>query len=216
ASDPVAFVVMNTPNTLFQTSRLFGVSWSFGNGATAADVRYRFAPFNGWFGKPQSWLSKTMATSHNIYGFAGTTMCFSAQSYDSNGTAYGFGGERCTAIPLDDRALAASGSWSRLSGNGYYRRTFSQSTSLGATLSLGGIRARHVFVLVEKCPSCGSIQIYWNGSLVKSYSLFSPTDQKLVYLFGVKFRTVHKGTITIRVSSSGKVVNIDGVGVSRI
>jgi hypothetical protein len=216
ASNPVPFVTMNTPDVTFQVARLFGVSWSFGDSATAADVRYRVAPFNGWFGKPKLWLSKTMATNQNIYGTPGTTMCFSGQSYDSSGTAYGFSGDRCTAIPLDDRSLTPAGSWSRLSGSGYYRMTFSQSSSTGATLSQGGIRARRVSVLVEKCPTCGSIQIFWNGHLTRSYSLFAPSVEKLVYLYAANFKTVQKGSITIRVSSSGKPVIIDGLGVSRI
>jgi len=50
ATNPVPFVVLNGPGTLFQKSTKFTVAWFLGNQASLADVRYRSAPWNGSFG----------------------------------------------------------------------------------------------------------------------------------------------------------------------
>jgi hypothetical protein len=69
---------------------------------------------------------------------------------------------------------------------------------------------------VEKCPTCGSIKIYWNGSLKHTYSLHASRVLKKIYLSAVSFSSVQVGTLKIVVSSSGKPVIIDGLGISAV
>jgi hypothetical protein len=69
---------------------------------------------------------------------------------------------------------------------------------------------------VEKCPTCGSIKIYWNGSLKHTYSLHASRVLKKIYLSAVSFSSVRVGTLKIVVSSSGKQVIIDGLGISAV
>src|SRR5438105_10725098 len=49
----------------------------------------------------------------------------------------------------------------------------------GATLSLAGIRAKRLALLVTKCRTCGTIDIYWNGTLIQEINLTaSATERK--------------------------------------
>jgi hypothetical protein len=220
ATHPVPFVILTNPSTLFKTSTKFVVSWVLGNQASAADVQYRQAPYNGGFGAPILWQSKFPGSgSPTFTGAAGNTNCFSAQSYDDTNSGprpWGFTAERCAVVPLDDRALGASGGWSRLKGKGFYLGTFTQTTGSGKSLSKGGIQAKNIQLLVETCPTCGSINIYWNNKLQHSYSLHASKTHKLVYLKAASFKTVQTGTIKIVSTSSGLLVVIDGLGVSRV
>jgi hypothetical protein len=218
-TNPVPFVLLNGPSALFQKGTSFTVSWSLGNQASAADVRYRRAPWNGSFGGFIPWQNQAPAGRATFTGSAGNTYCFSAQSYDETAggpRAWGFGAERCTVVPLDDRSLTKSSRWSRLTGSGFFLNTYSRATGSGQALTRTGVHAKRAQVMVEKCPTCGSIKIYWNGSLRHTYSLHAGSTRKKVYLSAVSFSSVRVGTLKIVVSSSGKPVIIDAVGVSAV
>ena len=218
-TNPVPYAVLTAPTSMFKTSASFKVGWSLGNQASLADVRYRRAAWNGNFSDYIPWKSMVPAGTATFTGRAGKTYCFSAQSYDDTDSGprpWGFGGERCAVVPLDDRSLSASSGWSRLTGTGFFNGTFTRSTTLGKFLNRTGIHAKSIRVLVEKCPGCGSIKIYWNGSLQHTYSLNAGSVHKKVYLSAVSFSSIHVGTLKIVVSSSGKPVIIDGLGVSHV
>jgi hypothetical protein len=117
---------------------------------------------------------------------------------------------------LDDRNLTRSGTWARKTGTGFYLGTYRRSSSLGAALYKAGVRVKNASVIVEKCPKCGSIKIYWGSTLLHTYSLYRSTVRKRVFLTAVAFKRVKKGTLKIKVSSSGKPVIIDGLAVSRV
>lgn len=218
-TNPAPYVVLNAPTTLFQKGTSFTVSWFLGNQASLADVRFRAAPWNGNFGGHNVWKSKVPAGSAGFPGTAGRTYCLSAQSYDDTDIGprlWGFGGERCTVVPLDDRSLTRSAGWSWGTGGGFFKNTFSRATGLGKSLTRTGVKAKRIQVMVMKCPTCGSIRIYWKGVLRRSYNLRAGRVLKKVYLNVATFGSVETGTLKIVVSSSGKPVIIDAVGISLV
>jgi len=218
-TNPVPFVILNGPKTLFQKGTKFPVSWFLGNQASAADVQYRRAPWNGSFGAPVLWQNQAPAGSATFPGAFGNTYCFSAQSYDDTAGGprpWGFTAERCAVVPLDDRSLSASSGWSRLNGSGFFNNTYTRTTSFGKSLTRTGIRAKRLYVMVMKCPGCGSIRIFWNGSLKRTHSLNAGSTRKKVYLLAVSFGSVQTGTLRIVVNSSGKRVVIDALAVSAV
>jgi hypothetical protein len=219
-TNPVPFVILNGPTPLFQKGTKFNVGWTLGNQASSADVRYRAAPWNGGFGGYVSWKTGVPSGSASFTGSVGNTYCFSARSNDDiAGPAvrhWGFGPERCAVVPLDDRNLLVSGGWSRLTGSGFFLNTFTKSSTRGAAISRTGVHAKSAMVMVEKCPTCGSIKIYWNGSLKHTYSLYAGGVRKKVYLSAVSFSSVRTGTLKIVVSSSGKPVIIDALAISAV
>jgi hypothetical protein len=215
---PVPYVKLIGPSDPFQKANTIGVDWSLENGGVAASVRFRAAPWNAGFETRSLWQSPTGAASATFAGAEGTTYCFSAQPYDQSADLslrpWGWSGERCTAVPLDDRALTASASWVRGTGSGFFDGTFSRSSTAGGKLEKTGIQARRISVLVEKCPTCGSLRAYWGTTLLGTWSLAASTMQKMVYLRVANFSSVRTGTLKLFVSSG--LVIVDGLAVSRV
>jgi len=56
---------------------------------------------------------------------------------------------------------------------------------------------------------------FWNGALLKQLSLTAPTLAKKQLLGLGSFASIQTGTVRIRVSSSGRPVQIDGLGAGR-
>ena len=162
---------------MYRSTQSIAVRWSgsdSGGPVDSFDVRYRSAPWNGAFGGYTTWLSGTTATTATLAGGAGRTYCFSARARaglrESAWTA-----ETCTAVPLDDRSLARSRGWTRITGAAYYRSTAVRSYGFSRSLTRTGVVAKRVALVASTCPTCGSVKVYWNGVRVKTISLRSST-----------------------------------------
>jgi hypothetical protein len=206
-----------SPLPRFQRSVTFRVPWSAsdpGTGVAAYDVRYREASSDAGFGPHVAWQSAVSTTSARLRGRLGSTYCFSVRATDRVGNASGWGKETCTAVPLDDRELAPSGRWTRRSGIGYYVRTYSVSAARGAALVARGVRARRLSLLVRRCPRCGTARIIWNGVPVRTVSLAGPDSRTTAVVEVASFARARTGRVAVRVTTRGKRVVIDGLGVS--
>jgi hypothetical protein len=187
-----------------------------GAGIANFDVRYRRAPYNGPFGAftyPSAWQQTTNRTATLTGATPGYTYCFSVRSRDQAGNLSPWSSPRCTAIPLDDRALAASSGWRRATGTGYWLDTYTTTTKRGATLTRTGAQLDRVGIVATKCPTCGTVALYVNNQLIGKANLAATTTQRkaVVMLPRFSYRT---GTIVIKVLSAGKTVTIDGVVVT--
>jgi hypothetical protein len=160
-------------------------------------------------------LSGPLATTHQITPVPGSTYCFRVATVDALGNAT-WSAERCTAAPVDNPSLTGSG-WTRKTGQtGYYRKTFSTTTTKGRVLTLANVRASRVSVWVTTCSTCGSVEVRYGGKLVYSGSLYSRSTRKMV-LKEKNFGAIQAlGNVTIKVTSAnGKVVTVDAVGVAQ-
>ena len=227
ASTPTAVVTDTTPPTVpsfstpvrpFQRQLHLIVAWSSndaGTGVANYDIRYRSAPYDSGYGGETPWLSATSATSAVFAGSPGVTYCFSARARDSADNVSAWSRETCTALPVDDRTLAvASGSWLRRFADGYYARTYSLASRTGAALVLHNVETHRLALLATRCPACGTVQVLWNGKLLKQVSLTSSTFARRQLVTLASFPSVQTGTVRIRVSSS-RPVRIDALGVDR-
>ncbi len=200
------------------TSATVPVRWSAAAGTNPVasyDVRYRRAKWNGGFGSRVLWLSATTATSKSHGASPGSTYCYSARARDDQGLLSAWTAETCTAIPLDDRSLARSASWTAKKGSSYYLATFLRSSTRGATLTRTGVVATRISLLATTCRKCGTVKVYWNSALLKKINLRSGTTVKGKLIKVKTFASGRSGTLRIKVSSSGKKVLVDGVSISR-
>jgi hypothetical protein len=212
-----------TGNPAFPKSTKIPVDWTAtdggaGSGVAAYDVRYRAAPAGGSFGDYVGWQARMVATSATLTAVPGTTYCLSARAWDTAGNVSGWSAERCSTVPLDDGALAATGSWTRAggAGSGYYLNTVSRSVAAGATLASPSVTAKRIGLLVTKCAGCGSVDVLWNGSLLATVNLAGTATEKKQLVKLPALAGVQSGVVTIRVKSSGQTVEIDGVAVSQL
>ena len=211
-NDPaVPAAAMRAPKVPFQKAKRFGVAWT--KPSAEADVRYRKATSSAGFGDYVIWKTGATSTSATYEGRPGNTYCFSARSRNADDGLFVFSAARCTAVPLDDRALTAKGTWNRSKGNGYYLNTFSASSTKGSSLSRN-VRAKRVALLATKCPGCGTVKVFLGKKLLKKVSLAASSTQKKRLIGIASFSNAKAGKIRIVVITAGKTVKIEGLGVS--
>ncbi len=188
-----------------------------GSGVKSYDVRHRSAPYNGGFGSyvypddaSRDWTATT-ATSVKLPVTAGRTYCLSARSRDAAGNTSSWTAERCTTVALDDRALSGTG-WGQVAWSGYYKGSASTATSAGAVLARSGVQTRRISLIATTCSTCGSVGVYWNGTLLKQVSLVSSTTYNKRIVGVADLGSVKTGTVTIRTVQNARST-IDGVAL---
>jgi len=200
-------------------ARSIAISWSGSPGwspVASYDLRYRRAAWNAGFGSYTMLLSATTKTSTVIAAARGYTYCVSARSRDLVGHLSAWTADTCTVVPLDDRSLAHSGSWTAATGRAYYLTTVLRSKTYGSRLTRTGVVAKRLALVATTCPTCGSVRVYWGGTLLRRISLYSPTVRNRQVIPIVSFSSGRRGTLMIRVVSIGKTVLIDGLAVKRL
>jgi hypothetical protein len=198
----------------------FTVAWGgatdSASGVKSYDVYVRTAHFDGSFGSGTPFKSTSSPGSDSFQGQPGDTYCFYVTATDNAGNTSGASANQCTAMPVDDAALAtSSGGWTRNTGqSGYYQGTSTSSSTNGASLSLAGVQAKQISLVATTCPTCGTVQVYQGATLLKKVRLVSKSVQTEQVIPVASFSTVHTGTVTLKVAGSGKQAIIDGLGVS--
>ena len=180
------------------------------------EVRVRRAQWNGGLGAYAALVTGTTATSATLALAPGSTACVSVQARDVAGRASGWTPETCTSAPLDDRGLARYGTWASGTGTVYYRGTYRRSTVDGARLVRTGVVARRLALVATTCPTCGSVRVYWGSTLLRSISLVSATTVNRRVIAIATFPSARTGTVTIRVTSWGRRVVVDGLLIRRV
>jgi Divergent InlB B-repeat domain len=199
----------------FHTDDQFWVSWS-ATEAETYDVRHRSAPYGGDFGEFVSWQLATSETSVVFNGSPGRVYCFSARASDAALNTSEFSEEKCTAIPAGNTALKHRGPWAKRKGSGHYLGAFSVSSSPGANLALMNVQAKRVALVVSKCPGCGTIKVFLGKKLLRTIRLAASSVKKKQLVDVATFNSIRTGTLRVLVTSAGRPVKIEGVGVSRV
>ena len=122
--------------------------------------------------------------------------------------------KRCTTVPLDDRALAGSG-WQRTAKQYTFQNTWTTTTTKGRTLTRTGIKAKRLALVASRATNGGTVQVRWNGTLVRTISLAGSTANRVVLPI-VTWGNVRTGTLQLKVTSAnGRPVRIDGLVVAK-
>lgn len=185
-----------------------------GLGVRDFDVRYQRAPWNSAFGTAAFLLKATQARSTTLALGPGYTYCVSTRARDKAGNIGAWSAPKCTALALDDRSLSASAHWTRSTASGYYGGTYTASTTLGATLARTGALTKRLGIVATTCARCGTVGVYVGSTLIGKVSLVSSTTQRHHLLMLPPF-SYRSGTVVLKVLTSGKTVQIDGLVTSR-
>jgi hypothetical protein len=198
----------------FQTNTKIDLSWGVAE-AVRYDVRYRSAPYGADFGGFVVWQSRTSGTSAVFSGSPGRAYCFSARATDADLNTSAYGAERCTAVPMNNTALKHKGAWAKKKGKGHFLGTFSLSSAKGASLGMLKVRAKRLAIVVTKCPGCGKIEVFFRDKLLRTIRLGAGSIKKKQIVGLATFDSVRTGKLRAVVTSSGRPVKIEGVGVSQ-
>jgi len=218
ATAPTA--TLKTPTLPFVLAATATVSWSGadgGSGIGSYQLRYQRAVWNATFGPwtyPTAWQALHVTSVAPTLS-AGYTYCYAVRSVDHAGNTSAWTASRCTARPVDDRAGVISTGWVRGTSSAYYLGTYTQTTGLSRTLTFKSARLDRVGIVATKCPTCGVVWVYVGTSVVGKISLYSTTTvhKALVVLPRFSLRTA---TVVVKVMSSGKLVQLDGLAVSEV
>ncbi|MGN6723121.1 MAG: hypothetical protein ACTHJM_10955 [Marmoricola sp.] len=181
-------------------------------------VQVRRSTWKSGFGSwstPSGWGTLSASTSSVSVSLpVGDDTCVRVQAVDTAHMASAWSSARCTARPLDDRALSASSAWARLKASGFYLGTYTSTKSSGATMTLSGAEFDRLALVATKCASCGKVAVYSGSTLLGTINLYKSTTAKeqVIALPKVSYRTAN---IRLKVTTSGKTIQIDGLGVSR-
>ena len=183
-------------------------------GIASYEVRWQKAAYNAGFDEWTSPLTlPSSRTSHRFGSLVpGHTYCYSARGTDQAGNASEWSKSRCTAVPVDDRDLARSSGWKPRRVKSYFDGTALVTTKRGATLALSGVILRRAAVVATTCRTCGKVGVYVAGRLVGRLSLTSSKSKRTTLLLPAF--SPRKGTVTLKVLSRQKKVEIDALGVS--
>ncbi|MFY9585826.1 MAG: M4 family metallopeptidase [Actinomycetota bacterium] len=198
----------------------FTVPWSGSDplsGIANYDLRWRYGSLAGTY-TPYSdiYFYTTQTSFRTTYtGTEGKTLCFGVRAQDGVGNLSNYSGDRCTAVPIDDRELSRTSGWSLRTGSAYYMGTYAQTTTQGAYLISGSYRAKRISLIATKCSTCGTIEVYRGSTRLARISLRSSTTR---YRQLINIKTYSSVTSAarykIRVYTAGKLVRIEGLGLS--
>jgi hypothetical protein len=208
------------PETFWQRDRNVTVSWSATDdysGVGGYTVRYDEWASNGVARLATAWMTESKVTGATFIARGGRTYCFEATARDRAGNAApGWSARRCFALPLDDRAFERKGRWvGRADAPDYFRDTYLESVQRGASLRRD-VAAKRIALLVTKCPRCGSVAVRWRGRVVKEIALGAPRTRRSVLVTVARFPAAERGVLRVDVTSSGRPVRIDGLGVGSL
>ena len=213
-------VATTAPTQLVTKTSTIGTAWTgadSGSGVATFDVRFERAPANGGF---QAWqypagLQRTSARSASLASTGqGWTTCVQSRARDAAGNVSGWSAVRCTAVPLDDRALSASTGWYRGTGSGFFASTYTSTTRYGATLVRTGLVSSRLHLLALRCSTCGKVGVYVGSTLLGTVNLYA-TSTSLATIPLPRF-SLRSTSVTLKVLTSGKTVRIDGLATSRV
>jgi len=215
-------ITMTQPTARFTLGSSTAVSWSAsdsGSGVARIQVRWRSADWNSGFSAwtyPSPWQSLPPSTaSVTATGLIqGREYCYSARAQDHAGNWSAWTAPLCTARPLDDRAVAADAHWTRVKNKAYWNSTATVTTTHLARMRLTGAAADRIAIVATRCPTCGIVGVYIGTTVVGKINLRAAAThyRSILTLPAFGFRT---GTITLKVLTSGKSVQIDGLGIAR-
>ena len=182
------------------------------NGIRRYDVRYTRQTATAAYAALVATGAGTTATSLTLKLAAGSTYCFSVRAADRAGNTSAWSAARCTTAPLDDRSLSRY-SFSAVTGSAYYLGTAATTTSYHATLATSLTR-RPLYVVAMTCPTCGSIEVRKGTTRVAVISLVSSsTVYRRVFALPV---TTAGGGVSIRTTTTGKRVTVDGIVLAHV
>jgi hypothetical protein len=184
-------------------------------GVASYDVRMRVASSGKGYGTytyPAEW-QQTADTDEGVAASPGHEYCFSVRVHDFAGHVSPWSTDRCTAVPLDDRALLASSAWTHRKGTAYLHGTVTTSDRKGQTLTLADVNARQVVVYATTCRRCGKATVTIGHTVIGHLKLRSDSLHRSVPLTLPKLAARRTGTLRITVATNKKLVAIDAVTV---
>src|SRR5262249_2099797 len=138
----------------------------------------RKAAFNATLGSYSGVVSNQNVLTKAYTATAGNTYCFHSRARDIPGEVSAYSSDKCTTVPFKAAGLSNSSgglAWSHSSHGSVYGGVVYSAKAKNAYFSKGTAKARHIYIVVSKCSTCGTIQIRWNNTVKSTIALTAPS-----------------------------------------
>lgn len=161
------------------------------------------------------WTNSASTTGTFTGSAAGTTYCLrlSAETDGAANTTTGAAPQVCRARPLLASTYTRTGTWTTTTGAGIYGGTAIRSVTAGSVATRTGIVGRRIDLIATLCPTCGTVDVRWNGAVVRRVNLTAATTKRAANVVIANWPTSRTGALSVTVVGSGKPVVIEGLGV---
>jgi hypothetical protein len=139
---------------------------------------------------------------------------FSISATDSAGNRDQTPAVRTWTVPKDDAVLHHGPGWQLRSARSTYLGTYSRSTTRGATISTRVVNARKLALVASKGVNHGTVKVMLGSQVLRTVRLAAPSGQTKRVIPIATFANPRTDTVKIVVTSSGKQVRIEGLGVA--
>ncbi len=215
---PPTGVLITGPTSLseeFQVQKPLALTWTatdLESAIVSYTLSYRAAPIGGLLAAPVV-FGTTTATGTTFTMNPGYTYCFTVTARNNVGLTAS-SPERCTALPLHSYNLTAKGTWAKKSKSGYFLNRYRTATVKGATLTKSVV-AKRIAIVATRGSGMGTVAVYLGTTKLKTIKLAASVKRKRQVIAVAAFTKARKGTVKIVVTSSGKPVIIEGLGISK-
>lgn len=222
ALDATAPVVrMTAPTAVFTAATLVPFAWvTTEAGSGFWQAHYRVARAVAIGGSLSAWSTSAWSATWPmpkgvVKVVPGYRYCVEVQAEDKAHNIGAWSAPGCTTTPLDDRAFAASKGWVRAKGSAWYASTYSSTTLAGkALVTTRSATVRRLSLVATQCATCGSVSIYVGSTRVAVVSLRTAKLHNRALIVLPLLKAARAGKVKVLVTSKGKLVRIDAVGIS--
>ncbi len=215
---PPTGVLITGPESLsntFQVVESLALTWTatdLESAIVSYTLSYRAAPIGGPFAAPVV-LTTTTATDAPFTMSPGHTYCFTVTATNNVGFT-ATSPERCTALPLHSYNLTAKGTWAKKSKSGHFLNRKRTAKVNGATLTKSVV-AKRIAIVATRGRGMGTVAVYLGATKLKTIKLAASVTRKRQVIAVAAFTNTRSGKVKILVTSSGKPVIIEGLGISK-
>jgi len=216
--DAIPLVRTASNRTFFQTRHRMRIRWVLVGAANGDvdtyDVAIRAAGPGRPLGRRHFWKRRVRYQSAVWPLSPGSTYCFRVRGRSGKWGISHWSHDRCFARAVDDQSLTHRGRWGTRRRAAFYGGTASTTQARGATLTLHVVGRRFALVATT-CRICGSVTASIGREHLAVVSLHASRTHNGVVVPLVRGK-LQRGVMRITARRSGKLVRIDGVGVSRV
>jgi hypothetical protein len=134
-------------------------------------------------------------------------------------TANGFADQtpvvRTVYVPRGVAAMTHTRAWRMLHGDQHLFGRYAQTRRHGQTFQVRSPAIKTIVLVAGQGPANGKVRVYLDGRPISpTIDLAAPTRVGMAIIPVRTFRNVQHGLITVKVVSTGKVVQLEGIGVA--
>jgi hypothetical protein len=122
---------------------------------------------------------------------------------------------RDVLVPRGVSSIGHTRSWKVRHGSGTLFGSYAQTRRFGQTFEVRSAQIKRVALVVSEGAGYGKVRVFLNGRPISGAIRLGSTGSQSSVLVPVRtFSTARHGVLTVKVVSHGKVVRLEGIGVS--